>query len=146
MDAFDALFIHIALLFTSVAFRFLKKKLLYTLSFLREIYPTYVTVIYKSKLFSPLDQLTDQYQSINLYSTKILSGPSSEAHKSLAKSCFIILVKAGSSTGYWAIEELGWEISGMLKLFGYHVWANILYLKVHALRPISENKTHLKIC
>ena len=37
------------------------------------------------------------------------SGPSSEAHKSLAWSCVIIEAKAGSSTGSWAAEKLCWE-------------------------------------
>ena len=39
----------------------------------------------------------------------VLSGPSSEAHKSLAWSCVIIEAKSGSSTGNHAPEELGWE-------------------------------------
>ena len=39
----------------------------------------------------------------------VLSGPSSEEHKSLAWSCIIIETKAGSSTGSQAAEELGWE-------------------------------------
>ena len=39
----------------------------------------------------------------------VLSGPSSETHKSLVWSCVIIEAKAGSSTGSQAAEELGKE-------------------------------------
>ena len=70
-------------------------------------------IIYCQKIISAVQKFVFMPKSyVNQWfttTTYILSGPSLEAHKSLAWSCVVVEAKAGSSTGSRTTEELGWE-------------------------------------
>ena len=74
----------------------------------------------------------------NFYSAYRISGPRSEAHKSLACSCVIIEAKAASSTGSRAAEELGCFHRWSMKFANKHIFLYLSAAPQHAVADNSE--------